>query len=110
MKSQLESDFLSTLKMMGIEAPEREVKLIPGRRFRVDFYWPRYALAAEVDGGTWVRGRHVRANGFESDARKGNLLALRGIRWLRFTAEMVRSFEAARTIKEALDTCGTKIP
>lgn len=101
--SELESRFLATIQMYQLPMPEREVGLIPGRRFRTDMYWPQFKLAVELDGGTWINGRHSRGTGYENDARKQNLLVLQGIRVLRFTSAMVDSWEAARTVKAILE-------
>lgn len=108
--SQLEEDFLGTIRVLKLPEPIREYKfeehLGPkGRKasYRFDFAWPDIKLAAEVEGGQWTRGRHTRGAGFESDARKYNKATLLGWRVLRFPASMVKSWEAVRTVKEALE-------
>jgi very-short-patch-repair endonuclease len=84
--------------------PLREVKLIPGREWRFDFFFPEQSLAIEIDGGTaYGMSRHSRGRGYENDARKLNSAAAQGIRVLRFTSEMVKSGEAIKTVIEVLD-------
>jgi very-short-patch-repair endonuclease len=61
------------------------------RKWRFDFAWPAKALAVELEGGSWVRGRHNRPQGFENDCEKYNAAALLGWRVLRFTTGMVIS-------------------
>jgi hypothetical protein len=43
---------------------EREVCLIPDRKWRYDFLIGNIVI--EVDGGTWAGGRHTRGFGFQS--------------------------------------------
>lgn len=95
----------------SIPLPEREYAFLPGRRYRIDFYWRGVTLAptmdigdlaVEVEGGTASgRSRHTKAAGFENDCAKYNELALCGIMLLRFTADMVRSGFALRQIMRA---------
>lgn len=82
---------------------QREIALVPGRKWRVDFWIPAKDIAVEVEGGTWSNGRHSRGFGFENDARKYNALALIGVKVLRFTTQMVESGEAIDIIRQALD-------
>ncbi len=73
-----------------------------GRRYRFDFCWVEQKVAAECEGGTWVKGAHSRGKHFESDAEKYNLAALLGYRVLRFTTDMVADGRALATIERAL--------
>ena len=84
--------------------PEREVMLIPGRKWRVDFYFGGpYRLAIEVEGGTsFGKSRHSRGEGFEHDARKYNALARAGIMLLRYSTRMVIKGEAINEVLEVL--------
>jgi very-short-patch-repair endonuclease len=56
-------------------------------------------LAVEVEGGSWIHGRHVRAKGFEADCEKYNTAVLLGWRILRFTTAMVESGLAISAVK-----------
>jgi very-short-patch-repair endonuclease len=100
------SDLVETLcaeiRLAGLPEPEREVKAIPGRLFRFDLCWRDRMLAAEVDGGVWVMGRHNRPSGFEKDAEKMSLAAIAGWRVLRLTASMVKSGKALELVERAL--------
>lgn len=87
------------LKAAKIEH-RREVTLIPGRKFRTDVLVGR--LAIEVDGATWVGGRHARGYGIQSDCEKQNLLVCLGYRPMRFTSKMVRDGTALRVIEQAM--------
>jgi len=80
--------------------------LIPGRKWRVDFYLRDKDIAVEVEGGIWIQGRHNRASSIEGDFRKYNALAAIGVKVLRFSTEMVNSGEAIDAIRAVLDRPG----
>ena len=83
--------------------PLREQALIPGRKWRFDFYFPENRLAVEIEGATkYGKSRHSRGEGFESDCRKYNAASLAGYKLLRFTTAMVESGEAINEVEEAL--------
>jgi very-short-patch-repair endonuclease len=91
---------------------EREVCLIPGRKWRVDFYLAQYGAVLEVEGGIWTKSRHGHGKGFEDDARKYNALTLAGFKLLRFSTEMVESGEAidlVRSLSEPESTLAVAI-
>lgn len=71
--------------------------------WRFDFAWPDLLLAVEVEGGTWMRGRHSRGSGFESDCRKYNTALLLGWRVLRYTGSMIKSKEAIKQVARILE-------
>jgi len=58
---------------------------ISSRRARVDLYIPTWSLVVEADGRSW----HGRTDDFETDRRRDNELAGRGIQVLRFTYRML---------------------
>ncbi len=106
MKSDLEELFLYWVRTAGLPQPEREYPFAAqlGRRFRFDFAWPEAKVYVEVEGGVWVRGRHNRPKGFNTDAEKYNLAALLGWRGLRFTTDMLKSapVQCVEMVKELL--------
>lgn len=84
---------------------EREVGLWPGRKFRADFWLPDHRhgdVVLEIEGGTWVGGRHSRGIGFERDCEKQALAVLQGIRYFRCTANQVENGTALSWIRQAL--------
>jgi len=52
----------------------------PRRKWAFDFAWPRYKIALEVNGGTYMRGRHSRGAGQRNDYEKWSEAAILG--WL----------------------------
>lgn len=114
--SGLENDFLGTIRILKLPEPEREYRFEEhmgpkGRKasYRFDFAWPTLMLAAECEGGQWTRGRHTRGAGFESDCRKYSTAGLLGWTVLRFTSGMVRSWEAARMTKDAINLAAERV-
>jgi very-short-patch-repair endonuclease len=87
------------LKAAKIEH-KREQTLVPGRKFRTDILigW----LAIEVDGATWIGGRHSRGYGIEDDCIKQNTLVTLGYRPMRFTQKQVKDGRALQWIEQAM--------
>lgn len=95
------SDILS-FQLRALKIPhEREVKLIPGRRYRTDIFIQPH-LAIECDGATWTGGRHTRGSGVETDCEKQNLLVTYGYRPMRFTKQQIRLGHAVAWIQAAM--------
>ena len=75
---------------------EEEYMFLKGRRFRFDFAWPQHMIAVEIEGGTFVQGRHTTGVGFAKDCEKYNLATLEGWRVYRFTTQMVKDRTAIK--------------
>ena len=93
---------LNTIRALCLPEPELEYRFHPTRRWRFDGAYREYMLAYECEGGTYIRGRHVRADGFEKDCEKYNAAAILGWRVLRFTTEMIADGRAIATLERAL--------
>ncbi len=69
------------------------------RRFRADFYVPKYLLLIEVNGGQWNLGRHNRGGiGYENDMIKINLANINGFKVLQYTYEMLQRGELIKDL------------
>jgi very-short-patch-repair endonuclease len=101
--SELEAALLFQLKAAQVPEPEQQWRFDPQRKFRFDLAWPGHKIGVEVDGATWVAGRHTRGLGFERDCEKLNLAALHGYRVFRFTGTMVNDGRALATLEQALE-------
>lgn len=94
-KSDLEQRFLAILDAesqaigMQMRRPEREFRFCE-RRWRFDFAWPSHWVAVEIDGGIFVRGRHVDPLGGHGDRDKLNRAAVLGWKVLRYDAKHLR--------------------
>lgn len=100
-----------------------------GRRWRFDFAWPKYKLAAEFEGLVATRallpkghgqqgyrqaiiltGRHTSPEGYKDDVEKYNAATLLGWRLLRFHRDQVKSGEAIATLERMFHTLGWERP
>lgn len=113
-ESRLELALLAQIRDAGLPVPQRQAKVIPGRRYAFDFYWPDYHVAVEVDGDTFGRkcgqcgdikagGGHTRGAGYESDRVKDNEATLLGVWVLRVTRHQVEDGSALGWIVRALN-------
>jgi very-short-patch-repair endonuclease len=107
-RSPAETLLAVQLEQAGIPF-EEEYRFHESRKWRADFAIRRYQLGGipsllliEVDGGSWVAGRHTRGSGFEKDAEKLNAAAELGYRVLRYTPRMIESGEALEQIRRIL--------
>lgn len=87
------------LRVEGIPF-EREVRLVPDRRWRWDFVVQD--LAIEVQGGIWTRGGHSRGAGQERDFEKSNAAVKAGYRPLHYSTGMIESGMAIADILAAI--------
>jgi hypothetical protein len=104
--SRPEEILAAQMRVVGLPEPVREYVFAPPRRWRFDFAWPDLPItdrwAVEVEGGTWVNGRHGRGAGFQNDCEKYNRAALLGWRVLRVTPAQIRSGAALAWIERAV--------
>jgi hypothetical protein len=95
--SKLEDEFLWFLMTNGFPLPKPQQELSPDitpkRKWKVDFVFDlpdREKLHVEIQGGTWIRGRHSTGKGARSDSQKLNYAACLGRRTLYITSDMIR--------------------
>ncbi len=100
--SELETHLLLSVRAAGLPEPVREYKFHPTRKWRIDFCWPGFRLAVEVEGGIYRGGGHTHVKDLKRDMEKSNALTLLGWRLLRFHGDQVRSGEAVEIIKQAM--------
>ena len=100
--SDLEQLFAFQVKAAGLPEPEREVCVIPGRKFRFDFCWREARLLVEINGGTFTRGGHSTGLGIKRDYIKQNLCQLAGYKLLTFDSDMVKSGQALEFTEKML--------
>jgi very-short-patch-repair endonuclease len=110
--SKPEQEFAFQLKAAKLPEPVREFKFHPERKWRLDFAWTESKVALEIEGGTWINGRHTRGSGFEKDCEKYGHAALLGWRVIRVPSGWVKSGRALQMAEELLrqqepTTCGT---
>lgn len=93
---------VGSLRLNRLPPGERNFRFSPPRRWKFDFAWPGAKVALEVEGGTWISGRHSRGKGYEQDAEKYNMAATQGWMVLRATTDMVVDNRAADWVRLAL--------
>jgi very-short-patch-repair endonuclease len=98
-RDELERALFTELKLMDLPVPVRQFQFHPKRRWKFDFAWPERLFAAEVDGGTWTGGAHVRGKRYERDCEKGAEALLLGWRVMHVTTDMVRDGRAVAYIE-----------
>jgi very-short-patch-repair endonuclease len=98
----LEEVFSIQLRALKLPTAQREYRFHPKRQWRFDFAWPQEMVAVEIDGGTYLRGRHVQPEGFRKDCIKLNSAALMGWRVLRGDSVMVKDGSLLDAIVEVL--------
>lgn len=106
----LEDLFLFQIRAAGLPEPVREHVFDPRRKWRLDFAWPAYGLAVEVQGGAEMVGRHQRPAGFVEDCRKLATAAVLGWRILPLPTPIIRSGEGLELLRRALDAAAPAGP
>lgn len=92
----LEGDLAQQITRAGLPTPTPQHRFHKTRRWKIDFAWPDYKVAAEVNGGTWVNGRHNRPSHIGKEYEKLNHLALDGWLVFLFTGDMVKDGTAVQ--------------
>ena len=70
--------------------------------WRFDLAWPTYMIAAEVEGGAFVQGRHVQGAGFREDLIKYGWAGFYGWTVYRCDAYMIKQGLAAHQLSTIL--------
>lgn len=102
MKSQLEEQLYFQIKACRLPLPERQYRFIPGRRYTADFAWLGPMLIVEVQGGSYVFGRHNRPQGFEADCERTCIAMSLGWRIMPVTGKMVKDGRALKYLEGML--------
>lgn len=103
MASAIEELLALHVRAERLPAPEREVVLLPPRKWRVDFLWRAQGLVVEVDGEV----HRIKAR-FHGDIEKHASLVLAGWTLLRVDGRTIRAGIAVRWIAQALDSAKTR--
>lgn len=116
MTSKLEQKLSFQLRALKVPAFECEYRFAaqhvgPGRGlrdrlrdaglkdWRFDFAWPDLKLAAEVEGGAFVGGRHTRGAGFTEDIKKYHCAMSLGWTVYRCDSRLITSGDAASLLQ-----------
>ena len=103
MTSTLEELFAFQATAAGLPAFEREVCVIPGRKFRFDFCWRPARLLVEINGGTYTKAAHSTGGGIARDYEKIWLAQKCGWHVYPCDGNAVKSGKAVKEIQEYLE-------
>ncbi len=94
--------FTQFLATFNVPAPVAEHRFHPIRKWRMDWAWPDYLVALEVNGGLFIGGRHTRGGGQLNDMIKFNHAAELGWRILQVQPKDLLKTETAQMIKRTI--------
>ena len=106
MNSELESIMKHQMTDAGLPVMLVDHVFHDERKWRLDFASPRWMVCMEVEGGSWVGGRHNRPKGFEDDILKYNEAAIEGWLLVRATTGMVKDGRALSALERAFEAAG----
>ncbi len=110
-KPRVRTDYTQTetyrqLKETYGECLGEEVKFHNERRWRFDFTYQNYAIgkkiAIEIEGGTWISGRHNHPTSIQKDMEKYNAAAKLGWLVLKYTPKQWREGLVISDLSELL--------
>src|SRR5204863_197784 len=102
--NKYELHLASLLKTLFGEEGVPEYRFHPVRRWRFDLAFLDKKIAFEVEGGTWIRGKHTHPIGYQKDCVKFNAAARLGWQVYRLTPSMITEDYLASLFSES---CGT---
>ena len=93
---------LQQVHLVGLPAPDREVKFHPTRGWRFDAAWPEQQIAIEYQGGVFYRqASHSSIAGILRDYEKFTEASIAGWKLIIVTANTVNSGEALQWVMRA---------
>ena len=98
-ESMLELQFYEQIEQAGLPLPAYQW---PVCGHRADFAWTDARVLVEVQGGSWTRGAHNRAQGYARDRMLNNRRQLDGWLVLEFTGDHLNRNEALPMVRQAL--------
>lgn len=90
----------------GLPAPVREHVFCGHRNWAFDYAWPDLMVALELEGGTFIGGRHSTGAGMRADMEKYNEAQIRGWCVLRCETKAARSARILGVLRRAMNTRG----
>lgn len=95
--------FMAALESVGLPRPIKEVVMIKGRRYRVDYAWPDIRLGVEIQGGVFTRGAHGSVYGILQGYKKANDAAANGWSLMYFLPSEMLKTDTLTSIKKAYE-------
>ena len=88
-KIKLEREF-SDIPAWDVDFQERFLKSKRSKKYRLDFAHPASCIGIEIQGGVYMKGRHVTGSGYERDCKKYNLAYTSGWTIFLLTSTMAK--------------------
>jgi very-short-patch-repair endonuclease len=104
------SAFCVMLARHHLPMPTPEYRFHESRMWRVDYAWPTYKVALEVEGGIWTQGRHTRGKGALGDMEKYNALTLAGWRLIRTVPDRLTGLSVEVALRKLLKARPSTMP
>jgi hypothetical protein len=95
-------EFRNMCQRGNVPEPVTEFVFHPIRKWRFDYAWPAFKIALEVDGGSFIQGRHNRGGGFRDDIEKANAAVCLGWGILRALPEQLLKADTVEMVKRAM--------
>jgi hypothetical protein len=102
--SSLEEEFYITVRAVNLPAAVREYKFHPKRNWRFDFAWPQWKVAAELQGGLGMGGRHTRGASLVLEYDKLNEAQVLGWKVFLFAWAHIENLDILRLLEAVLRT------
>ena len=80
----------SDIEAWEVDYQQRYAKSKRSKRYRLDFAHPASRIGIEIQGGVYMRGRHVTGSGYERDCRKYNIAYTSGWTIFLLTSTMTK--------------------
>ena len=80
----------SDIEAWEVDYQQRYAKSKRSKRYRLDFAHPASCIGIEIQGGVFMRGRHVTGSGYERDCRKYNIAYTSGWTIFLLTSTMTK--------------------
>ena len=102
--------FAQVCKSHGLPEPVAEYRFHSVRKWRMDWAFPAFKVALEIDGGVWTGGAHGRGTGIVRDQEKHNYAACMGWITIRCVPKDMLKSETFAFLKAAMKVNATKTP
>lgn len=86
-------------RAFDIPQPIPEYQFTIERKWRIDYAWPIYKVAVEIEGGIWMKkSRHTSPSGYLKDMVKYNMLNEKEWALLRYAPKNINYQQIKRVI------------
>ena len=109
-REKLENEFLWLWKMYWGPNLKHQHKFHETRKWTFDFAHLDTRVAVEIEGGTWVNGRHNRGQGYADDCEKYNAATALGWKVFRLTSNMINESKITAIIETINNELGRLEP